>query len=243
MIFKLLLSWSGRLAAAFVLAGLFYLALGLLSRIETFHVVGPPRNFFERKIMERDILRQEVKIKALNYYIPSFKPIAEKLKTGRMSPSDLQPYCDYYQRVQDVFPDSWAGNFMYGVCRAQEGQRVEAGALFLRALQENPRYIWIYFNLGVMALEDKDFVQAAQRFRQALEASPEASLDSMLREKVFWDIIREIAPDKNFFIQRHLDAVEMTRVLLSLAERCAQEYQGGRYPEFCSGIEIHLQIM
>jgi tetratricopeptide (TPR) repeat protein len=85
--------------------------------------------------------------------------------------------------AQAYAPDSTEINFALGNLRLAEGNRTEAISIYSAILRSDPAHKGAMTNIGVMALEDGKFAEAADYFRKALEQQPRMAKTSYLLAK------------------------------------------------------------
>jgi tetratricopeptide (TPR) repeat protein len=78
-------------------------------------------------------------------------------------------------KAQAYAPDSIETNFALGNLRLAQGNRLEAISLYSAILRVDPAHKGALTNIGVMALEDRKFAEAAGYFRKAVEQEPGTS--------------------------------------------------------------------
>jgi tetratricopeptide (TPR) repeat protein len=96
---------------------------------------------------------------------------------------DLARAQELLAKARAYAPDSAEVDFALGNLRLAQGNRLEAISLYNAVLRADPAHKAALTNIGVMALEDGKFAEAAGYFRKALEQEPRAAKTCYLLAK------------------------------------------------------------
>jgi tetratricopeptide (TPR) repeat protein len=105
--------------------------------------------------------------------------------TGRaaLDAGDLTRAQALLAKARAYAPDSTEINFALGNLRLAQGNRPEAISFYSAVLRSDPAHKGALTNMGIMALEDGKFAEAAGYFRKALEQEPKIAKNYYLLAK------------------------------------------------------------
>ena len=184
---------------------------------------------------ERQKIRQQSKIKVLNLLMPSGYADLVDLSRSRRDPEsvDLDKYIGYYAQAAAVLPVPFSADAhaMLGFCYYHEGKIKESYESYLRALEENPAFIWTYNNLALLQFKQGDYPKAAALLEQGLKSDPQTSVKVLASSKIYADIMRDAK-----------DGVDLPAELKSAYSDAARMlvislYRMGKFPETISAAQ------
>jgi tetratricopeptide (TPR) repeat protein len=145
---------------------------------------------------ERRHIREQSDVKLLNLLMPpQFSDLAA-LSQSRRDPKsvDLAQYNGYFRQAALVLPAPLRADAdaMQGFCYFHQGKTKEAYDSYLKALEENPAFLWTYTNLAFLQFKEGDYAKAAMLLTQGLKINPEDSLKAISSSKIYSDILRDI---------------------------------------------------
>jgi tetratricopeptide (TPR) repeat protein len=153
-------------------------------------------------IKEHNLVEEKSKIASiLPYYpyLPYFAGIVigiEQPKPEWMETYYLgKPYifCQYYQKVIEMYPDNDAAHFLLGYSEYYLGNPTVALAQFERAIELNPAFFWSYYDLGAIYFKQGDFLKSAVILNKALSLNKVFTLRALSQGIFYWQIWRNIA--------------------------------------------------
>lgn len=170
---------------------------------------------------------------AFNYYEEFFKD------PGNLRAKSLGECVHYHRAVADLVPaaasEAWG---VAGFCAWGSGRSRQAVDFLGKAMEKNPTFFWNYYNLGVIAFNEKDDERAVDLFSRALGLDPKYTVLALARSKVYADILRSFG--FGFDPQRSLaEGRERAMGLLRVSAACRGKPQSAMCQD---RPRVHLQI-
>jgi tetratricopeptide (TPR) repeat protein len=184
---------------------------------------------------------RSAQLQTLSRLTPSFNYYTEFFdRRDNPDPARLGECAYYHERVLDLVPSA-AGEAL-GVaafCRYEEGRAAKARDLLRQAIDKTPVFFWNSYNLGIMALNDGDYQQAAEAFARALQLDPKLTLLILARSKVYNDIRRSFAGIPYDVEGNLAEGYRRTAVLLRICLTC---HADPKAPVCAERQRLHLQL-
>ncbi len=102
-----------------------------------------------------------------NQGIASSLSAPSELQTSRLYQS-----IRYYKNVLKVFPDSAVFHSIIGYCYYYLGNHQKAIDYYQRAIRLDRNLFGLYYNLGLIYFQDRDFPAAIENFQKAIKTTP-----------------------------------------------------------------------
>ena len=149
---------------------------------------------FSAVIEERERAKIRARAMELSLEAPSFDYLAECIKNPPAKPdeSQLRLFQEYYLKAVRKIPQLTEAHGLLGFLHQLLNEPEQAKTFYRNALELNPNYFWVHFNLGVLHWDQGNFNNAAVSFQNALNTPIEANVkfiySSRVYQQIFWPL-------------------------------------------------------
>jgi tetratricopeptide (TPR) repeat protein len=149
----------------------------ILFKIFPFSLIPRPAQSVARSISVRDLSL-------------SFDRLAKAIEgTDSLEEASLKQYGWYYAQIVERAPRSAEAYALLGFCQFKLNDIKAAYESYQRAVELNPDFFWLHYNLGLIYYKIGHFKEAADAFHQALRTDPQTTVRRVLSSKIYQQIV------------------------------------------------------
>ena len=132
------------------------------------------------------------KLKTLNRVLPGdVRYLYELNREGApIKEEALERFIFYYETVGQYVGYSSDLHDVLGFIHGRLGHHKEAQKHFEESILLNPHFFWAQYNLGILYLQQKEYAQAREQFKKALNTTPELAIAIFTQSKIYQQIFR-----------------------------------------------------
>ncbi len=156
------------------------------------------------------------KSRILGFQTPNFTILAKWLYTKTpIAPNQIndrlqgQFFLMFYEKAAALYPDSFEMHHCLGFCQLIAGDTAKAKASFIASLKINPTFIYSYYNLAIILLQEGNLPMAKQMLATALSLDPSLTIKPILEQQAF-TIIWRFFPKPETYIAEQLKETLLT---------------------------------
>ena len=112
-------------------------------------------------------------------------------REGALVKDQVNQFEKYFRLIVNYLPGHAEAEAMQGFCLYNLGQPQKALKAYQKAIKLNPKFLWFYYDAGMISFKLGDYAQAAQYFQKALLTQPQANLAIVAQSKIFVDILSQ----------------------------------------------------
>ncbi|GEM_PF-3396261 len=143
---------------------------------------------------ERQNVLAKSKMMALNLYMPAdFTLMYDFLRPETNDHLGyLSFYVRYFQQAAQTLPPAYAADAyaMLGFCYFHQDKFKESYESYTRSLEQNPAFLWTYYNLAVIEFRSRNYDKAVFLLDRMFKVNPEISIQVLSSSKIYTDILR-----------------------------------------------------
>jgi len=135
---------------------------------------------------------RQARIKTVNTYMPKSFTFLKELQDGQYASTRLTNYLMYFKKLDLYLINRPDVNGMMGYAYYYLGQHNEAEEAYLKAVALNDKFLWYYYNLGIIYFQNGEHQRSIDMLMQGLEMNPDVIMLTVKRSKIYQDLINQI---------------------------------------------------